>query len=247
MRRLLFVLAFIVALAVTVAPAPAVVMNNGVIVVTNHTRDPIRIQLDGAVQSVEHGTLQPGETWYSGRCCYAAGTSYKLVVRSIENYEANPVTHRTQPVDHYEWVQFVHTYAMTEVSPTVSSPSTSRPTPQGPRLARQIRTGHHSEPRARLLPRVAMAGAEIVQQMSLRVDPRVLVVPTMTSWPTTCATMTAAGASSDSAETSGVAVRSRHVRQKICETRFPNSYPGNRLATHGGWTGRNVAISPLLS
>ena len=56
-------------------------LHNGAIVIHNHTDDTIEVYLDpsflkGAV--VQEGRIAPGGTFISDRCCFAAGTSYRM-------------------------------------------------------------------------------------------------------------------------------------------------------------------------
>jgi len=81
-RSLCFTIALIVAaLATSVAPAPAIILNNGLIIVHNTTDVPVVVEmLTMSGHTWEGTTLQPGHTFMTERCCYAAGTEYRLYV-----------------------------------------------------------------------------------------------------------------------------------------------------------------------
>lgn len=69
------------ALAALTAPSSAIVLNNGLIVVRNTTDVPVVVKmLTMSGHTWEGTTLEPGHTFTTERCCYAAGTEYRLYV-----------------------------------------------------------------------------------------------------------------------------------------------------------------------
>ncbi|MGC8484192.1 MAG: hypothetical protein ACP5O6_00960 [Candidatus Baltobacteraceae bacterium] len=71
-------------------PASAIVLNNGLIVVHNNTRVALTVRmLTDSGQTGEGIKLDPGHTFYSQRCCYAAGMQYRLYIYSTGEYDPN--------------------------------------------------------------------------------------------------------------------------------------------------------------
>jgi hypothetical protein len=69
------------AIAVLAAPSSAIVLNNGLIIVRNNTAVPVVVEmLTMSGHTWEGTTLAPGGTFATERCCYAAGTEYRLYV-----------------------------------------------------------------------------------------------------------------------------------------------------------------------
>ncbi len=95
MKRLIYLCALSLAILGSGLPARAVVINNGIVVVTNHTTDNVVIYLENALFTghfIESNiSIAPGHTWRSSVCCFAAGTQYQLLVsrKSITNLGGN--------------------------------------------------------------------------------------------------------------------------------------------------------------
>ncbi|HVA28690.1 MAG TPA: hypothetical protein VNF68_10940 [Candidatus Baltobacteraceae bacterium] len=69
------------AIVVVAAPASAIVLNNGLIIVHNSTDVPVVVKmLTPSGHEWEGTTLAPGHTFATQRCCYAAGSEYRLYV-----------------------------------------------------------------------------------------------------------------------------------------------------------------------
>ncbi|MDE2481250.1 MAG: hypothetical protein KGN02_03560 [bacterium] len=69
---------------VAAAPASAIVINNGLIVVHNTTKVPVIVKvLTHSGHEWEGHTVQPGHSFMSERCCYAAGSEYRIYVRHL--------------------------------------------------------------------------------------------------------------------------------------------------------------------
>ncbi len=82
-RRISLSVAVAIMLAVSsmLAPAPAsaVVLHNGLIAVHNLLRGPLQVNIVTETGHVwEEGTVNPGATFYSERCCYVAGIWYRV-------------------------------------------------------------------------------------------------------------------------------------------------------------------------
>jgi hypothetical protein len=63
------------------APARALILNHGMIVITNRTTDTLSIYLEhtwSIGHFIDRAELPPGATWHSQSCCYAAGSPYQL-------------------------------------------------------------------------------------------------------------------------------------------------------------------------
>ena len=65
-----------------IAPASAGVnLHNGLVIVHNTTEVPVEVEmLTPSGHTWEGGTVAPGHTYITHRCCYAAGTEYRLYV-----------------------------------------------------------------------------------------------------------------------------------------------------------------------
>lgn len=69
------------AIAALAAPSSAIVLNNGLIIVHNKTDVPVIVEmLTPSGHTWEGTTLAPGASFATDRCCYAAGTEYRLYV-----------------------------------------------------------------------------------------------------------------------------------------------------------------------
>lgn len=87
MKRILFSLAMAIAVVALALPARAVVINNGIISLTNRSDSHITVYLtdaindDDQVRDRSNGPVWRGDTWHSINCCFAAGSSYRIRVR----------------------------------------------------------------------------------------------------------------------------------------------------------------------
>jgi hypothetical protein len=78
------------ALAILVAPSSAIVLNNGLIVVHNNTKVPAKVEMLTMFGATWEGTtVAPGLTFTTERCCYAAGTKYRVYVHRLERIDAD--------------------------------------------------------------------------------------------------------------------------------------------------------------
>ena len=83
--RLLVAAVFAVALGVLIGPPPAqaLILNHGMIVVRNNTTSKLGITLEHTWSSgtnIDRADVDPGTTWHSQSCCYAAGSPYRIRV-----------------------------------------------------------------------------------------------------------------------------------------------------------------------
>ena len=91
-RRVSLSMAVAIMLAVSsmLAPVPAsaIVLHNGLIVIHNQLRVPLTIRIVTATGHFwEGGTIKPGATFYSERCCYAAGSVYRVWLDSMGKWD----------------------------------------------------------------------------------------------------------------------------------------------------------------
>ena len=81
-RAMLIAVAVLGVLLVPLA-ARALILNNGMIVVENHTSSAIRVYLEHPLNAghfIDEGSLEPGQTWRSQKCCFAAWSPYSMRV-----------------------------------------------------------------------------------------------------------------------------------------------------------------------
>jgi hypothetical protein len=72
-------------LAVAALPAWAISLHNGLILVHNFSQAPIQVEVLTPFGHTWEGpeTVQPGYMFISHKCCYAAGTQYRIYVRRL--------------------------------------------------------------------------------------------------------------------------------------------------------------------
>ena len=80
LRSICFTAALIAAgIGLVAGSASAIVLNNGLIVVHNRTHGSVRVEVT-SLFGKEGVQLAPGGTFMTERCCYAAGSEYRLYV-----------------------------------------------------------------------------------------------------------------------------------------------------------------------
>ena len=82
LRSICFTAALIAAgIGLVAGSASAIVLNNGLIVVHNRTNASVRVEMLTLFGHKWEGVaLAPGGTFMTERCCYAAGSEYRLYV-----------------------------------------------------------------------------------------------------------------------------------------------------------------------
>jgi hypothetical protein len=101
MKPWLFTVVLIVSAIGFCGIARAVVLNNGIVAITNDSSDSITIYLEHAWNEghfIEtRVTIAPRQTWLSSGCCFAAGSPYQLRVTRNSRGNPNPLYHKFTP------------------------------------------------------------------------------------------------------------------------------------------------------
>ena len=90
MKRLaLFCASLALALGLAYAPTLAYIRQNGLIILRNRTSEPVKIveirHMVGSLPGIvidRDLTVPPHQTVYANRCCYAAGSDYRITAES---------------------------------------------------------------------------------------------------------------------------------------------------------------------